>query len=236
MSLNRDTIALAESTLLTTGAHDSPEQGMCMLEMAAYIAGEEFSDHPHCVCPTLAAFGRRWNDALDDQTRQRLKPYIPRMIGTRGDGNTERRGWICLDWLIRECTPAWLDLIESLKPKAQTLRALPEITDATTLVQARAALAAARDAAGDAARAAAGDAARDAARAAAWDEAGDATWAAAADAAADAAWAAAWDAARAAAWDEAGDAARERLVPTTKQLQESAFALLERMVSLPAHR
>jgi hypothetical protein len=55
---------------------------MCLLEAAAYVAGEPWSDSPECVSPVLAAFGRSWNDALDDENRQMLKPFIPRLVGT----------------------------------------------------------------------------------------------------------------------------------------------------------
>src|SRR5688500_16148045 len=60
------TLTLEEITL-SAGAHKSPEQGMCLLEAVAYVAGEPFSDHPKCVSPVIAAFGRRWNDDLDDE-------------------------------------------------------------------------------------------------------------------------------------------------------------------------
>jgi hypothetical protein len=90
--------------------------------------------------------------------------------------------------------------------------------DSMTADQWAAAWDAARDAARDAAWAAAWDAARDAARAAAW------------DAARDAARAAAGAAARAAAWDAAGDAAGDALTPTRKELQQSALALVNRMI------
>src|SRR5262245_2190574 len=106
--------------VLESGEHTSPEEGLCLLEAVAYIAGEKHSDHPACVCPVLAAFGRSWNDALDVETRQRLKDYIPQMIGTAGDGNEDRRAWMCVDWLTRECAPAFFDLTESLKPHAET--------------------------------------------------------------------------------------------------------------------
>ncbi len=71
-----------EEIVLSTGSHNSAEAGMCLMEAVAYIAREPFSDHPACACPTLGVFGRAWNDALDESTRQRLKAYIPRMIGT----------------------------------------------------------------------------------------------------------------------------------------------------------
>ena len=61
---------------------DPLEQGVCLLEAVSYIAGEEFSDHPQCVSPVLGAYGRRLNDWLADEDRQKLKPFIPQMIGT----------------------------------------------------------------------------------------------------------------------------------------------------------
>jgi hypothetical protein len=219
---------------LAAGAHENAQAGMCAMEAAAYIAGEPFSDHPACVCPTIATFTRSWNDSLDDATRQRLKLYIPRMIGTAGDGNEIRRAWLCMDWLTRECTPTWLDLAK-LNNHAAALRDLPEITDKASLRVATPTAQKASDAAWAAraaARAAAWDAAGDAAWDAAWDAARDAAWAAARDAARDAAGDAAWAAARDAAGDAARDAARDAILPTTKRLQESAFALLDRMLSL----
>jgi hypothetical protein len=136
------------------------------MEWVAYIAGEEHSDHPVCVDPVLGAFGRSWNDALDDVTRQRLRPYLARMIGTAGDGRSLERSWMCFDWLVRVHTPAWLDLA-GLDGHARALRSLAAITDAASCDAAMPTVRAARAAAGDAA----GDAAWAAARAAAWDAA-----------------------------------------------------------------
>jgi hypothetical protein len=210
---------------LNSGAHPSIEAGACLLEAASYVAGEPWTDHPQCVSPVLGSFGRNLNDALPDDRRQELKPYIPRLIGTADDGKDETRSYIALDWLIRTYTPAFLDLA-GLTGEAAELRNLRRIVDIVAARQAgpvvrrarekaaaawdaardaagNAAWAAARDAAWDAAGNAAGNAARAAAWAAAWDAAGDAARAAAGDAA----WAAAWDAAWAAAWDAAGDAA-----------------------------
>ena len=221
-----------ETVTLGAGGHASPEDGVCVMEMASILAGEEFGDSPACVSPVIATFLRSWNDGMGDEDRQKLKPYAARVIGTRTtDADEETRAWMATDWLVRVQTPAWLRLA-GLTAEAQSLEALARITDATparaaqpTIEGARgkaaAAWAAARDAAWaaarDAARDAAWDAARAAARAAAGDAAGDAAWAAARDAARDAAWAAAWAAdwaaataaARAAAWAAAWAAARD---------------------------
>jgi hypothetical protein len=205
------TIDLTAITL-ESGAHASVADGVCLLEAVAWVAGERHSDHPSCVCPVLGAFGRSWNDSLDENTRQRLKAYIPRMISTSSDGRSDERAWMCLDWLTRECAPSFLDLTESLKPQADALRSLAPITNAASLALAQPVLGAAREAS-----AAARSAAWDAARSAAW----SAAWAAARDAA--------WDAARSAAWSAAWAAAGKTLAPVVARLQESAFDLLDRM-------
>ena len=100
---------------LTDGSHKSPDDGMCVMEAAAWIAGEEWTDHPACVSPMLAAFCRLLNDAWDDEGRQRLKPFAARAVGTAGDGQDEARSYMALDWLVRTHTPAWLDLAGTVR-------------------------------------------------------------------------------------------------------------------------
>src|SRR5579875_3073790 len=174
MTIDLDTLTLSK------GAHNSRDDGVCLLEAVAWEAGEPHTDAPACVSPVLAQFGRSLNDVLPDDKRQHLQRYRRPMIGTAGDGLDEQRGYVALDWMIRTWTPAWLDLA-GLTAEAQALRDLRRIAD---LVAARAAAPVVRAGREKAA------AARDAARDAAWAAARDAAWAAA--------WAAAWDAAGAA--------------------------------------
>jgi hypothetical protein len=59
-----DRAKLLPSITLKSGAH-SPNDGtaMCAMELAAWIAGEPWSDHPPCVCPVhrrVHAFVERW--------------------------------------------------------------------------------------------------------------------------------------------------------------------------------
>lgn len=117
-----------DSLYLSTGGHTDRDCGVCLLEAIAWFAGEPHSDRPACVCPALGAFGRAWNDGLDDTTRQKLIPYIPRIVGTAGDGAQYRRGWMAFDWLIRVCLPEFLNLA-GLSEEAASLRRLPEIHD-----------------------------------------------------------------------------------------------------------
>ena len=213
-----------QKATLRSGKGPAPNGGIdvCVMQAVAFVAGEPDTDHPACVSPVLTAFCISWNDALDDEGRQRLKPIIPRLVRTAGDpAADERRAWMAADWLVRTFTPTWLRLAK-LDDHASALEALPEMT-ADELADA--ALPIIR-AAGNAAGNAAWNAARDAAGGAAWDAAWDAAWNAAGSAAGGAAWDAAWNAARGAAWD----AARDALAPTVTTLQDSAFDLLDRMI------
>ena len=116
------------------------------MEMVSYMAHEPWSDHPACASPLLGAFLRSWNDALDQDTRQRLKPYADLIIGTAGNGKDEARAWMCVDWLARTQLPMWLDLA-GLSEHAAAVRALCVIGSTDTARSGQATIAAARAAA-----------------------------------------------------------------------------------------
>lgn len=229
--MNIDLTKLETLGPLKSGSHSGPAAGACVMEAAAYVAGEPWSDQPQCVCWIIGMFLRNWNDdLLNDAERDRfLRPLIPKIIGTRADKATEqRRSYMALDWLIRTHLPAWLRAAR-LHAHADNVAGLDPIVDIATAVDAapvvRAAGDAAEAAAGDAAGAAAWDAARAAARAAA----GAAR--AAVGAAAEDAWAVAGDAVEAAC-DAAKAVAGSALIETRDQLQLSAVELVERMAAL----
>lgn len=97
---------------LATGNHASFEDGACLMEAVAYIAGEPHSDHPKCTCPVLTRHGIRLNDRFNDEERQLLAPLIPRLVGTRADRATQlRRVNVLVDASIREITPMAYDAI-----------------------------------------------------------------------------------------------------------------------------
>lgn len=88
-----------ESLRLEPGSHVSPEQGVCIVELASILAKEKFSDEPDCVCEVIGAFLRSWNDRASYVDRQRLRPYAARIVGTcSGRAITHRRRDICLVW------------------------------------------------------------------------------------------------------------------------------------------
>jgi hypothetical protein len=71
--------------LLSRGKHRHPRQGACFMELASFVAGERWSDHPACTHPLLASLARLVNDATSDAARHRLAPLIPNVIGLTSD-------------------------------------------------------------------------------------------------------------------------------------------------------
>jgi hypothetical protein len=211
-----------EALTLDEGGHDwlgngdiSPDQRMCVMEAVSWVAGEKWSDHPKCVSPAIGAFLRSWNDGLDADGRQKLKPYIERVLDTVGTPEQEQvRGLMAADWFIHHHLPAWLELA-GIKDVADKIRALPTLDSWDAVEAATPELREAQQRAS-------------AARSAAWSAARSAAWSAAWSAARSAAWSAAESAARSAA----RSAATEVFKPTTVSLQASAFDLLDRMIAV----
>ena len=71
--------------LLSPGRHRNPAKGACFMEMASYLAGEKWSDHPACTHPLLGELARHVNDLTGDDHRQRLAPLIPSVVGLASD-------------------------------------------------------------------------------------------------------------------------------------------------------
>ncbi len=243
---NLDPIRLAEiaNAALDPGSHANMSKGMCVMEAVSYVSGEPWSDAPECACPVISAFMRVWNYVLpDDKRTALLQPMIPLLVGSRATSEVEdRRSLMAADWLVRECTPAWLRLA-GLTAQADALAGLPEITDMAQIPSIRPAIEAARKASADA-DAAARSAVDAAAAAATWTAAMDAVRAAVRAAVRDAADAAVRAAVRAAASAAVRDANRgkaaamaaamDKLTPTIEQLQASSLALVKRMIEVRA--
>jgi hypothetical protein len=70
---------------LSRGKHRSPRRGACFMELASYLAGERWSDHPACTHPLLASLARLVNDHTSDASRGRLAGLVPSVIGLTSD-------------------------------------------------------------------------------------------------------------------------------------------------------
>ncbi|MEV0198933.1 hypothetical protein [Nonomuraea sp. NPDC050691] len=55
------------------------------MELASYLAGERWSDHPACTHPLLAALARLVNDNTSDDNRGELIELVPSIIGLASD-------------------------------------------------------------------------------------------------------------------------------------------------------
>ncbi|TAM82082.1 MAG: hypothetical protein EPN43_13925 [Jatrophihabitans sp.] len=66
--------------LPAAGRHLDPADGACLMEAASLLAGEPFSDHPHCVHPTVAALARLLNDATTTAGRAALWRLLPDLV------------------------------------------------------------------------------------------------------------------------------------------------------------
>ena len=60
------------------------------MELASYLAGERWSDHPRCTHPLLASVCRLVNDLTSDGQRSRLAALIPCVIGLTSDDRGRR--------------------------------------------------------------------------------------------------------------------------------------------------
>ena len=61
-----------QTVRLARGRHAGPSGGTCVMELASLLAGEPFSDRPATACPVVGGVLRAYNDAVDDERRQRL--------------------------------------------------------------------------------------------------------------------------------------------------------------------
>ena len=67
--------------VLSRGKHRNPRKGACFMELASFLAGERWSDHPACTHPLLAALARDVNDHIGDEARCQIAPLAAEVIG-----------------------------------------------------------------------------------------------------------------------------------------------------------
>ncbi len=87
-----------KTTRLSQGKHASPDEGVCVMELASMIAGEPFSDRPASVCPVIGSFLRAYNDSVSRARRQDLYAYAAKVVGSRNAQVEKARA---------ECLAAW---------------------------------------------------------------------------------------------------------------------------------
>jgi len=78
-----------QTVKLARGRHSSPQDGVCVMELASMLASEPFSDRPRCVSPAIGGFLRSYNDLVDDRRRQDLYGCAAEVIDTAGPPEVE---------------------------------------------------------------------------------------------------------------------------------------------------
>src|SRR3954466_5509777 len=97
--------------LLSAGRHRSPRSGGCFMEIASFLAGARWSDHPKCADPSLSELARCVNDVMPDDQRSQLAVLIPSVIGTGQSRPTKERALLGAA-VVRTCTLRALPLVE----------------------------------------------------------------------------------------------------------------------------
>lgn len=93
---------------LVAGIGDPRLNRFCVMSFVAFMAGEYFGDRPKTASQIIRKFVIPLNDRVDPATRQRLKPFAPRIIGTN-DGHDNDRAALIWQTLVREILPVALD-------------------------------------------------------------------------------------------------------------------------------
>ena len=170
---------------LVAGEGSLERREACWMSAVSYYVGNQWTDHPDCVCLVIRNLCIALNDALPDGRREELiGPHIFAPVGTANERLLVPRAYRCADWAVREIAPRALRGA-GFAAEADRLMGLDPIVDESSALPAEAAANAAK------AAWAAADAAYEAYAAdAAW-RAAKAAWAAKAADAADAAWRAA---------------------------------------------
>ena len=231
MTLDLDTL------VLRSGTHTSSSDGVSVMEAVSALAGEPWSNSPSCTSPVIAAYARSLNDWLPDDARQRLKVYIPRLVGTAEPELELRRAFACADAAVRVFAPlafAAAGLVEEVA-KLGALAPVDRESAESARSAAESAELAARSAAASSAWSAALSmrSAAESARSAALSARSAARSAESAESAPAAAQAAAESAARLAARSaESAQAATESATQSaTQSARSAAFELLDRLIA-----
>ncbi|CAL9654251.1 hypothetical protein [Streptomyces sp. enrichment culture] len=69
-------------------AHLHPDDGACLMEAAALLAGDRFTDSPAGTHPVLAALARAVDDSVGDEARLALWPLAAELADARPPGRT----------------------------------------------------------------------------------------------------------------------------------------------------
>ena len=76
---------------LRKGNSPDPSQGACLFDAGMWLVYGKIGDNPPCSCPIIRAYAIVLNDQMPNKERQKLKPFILRVVGNRDPGNEKAR-------------------------------------------------------------------------------------------------------------------------------------------------
>ena len=76
----------------------------CVMSLVAHLAGESHTDRPRRASPLIRGFVIPGNDHMPREARRRLKPFVPRLIGTN-DGLDRARAEVLRRLLVEVLLP-----------------------------------------------------------------------------------------------------------------------------------
>lgn len=130
-AINPAKLAALDTITLDEGAHGDFVEGHCSMEVVAWLADLGHTAAPACASEVLTRYVIRLNDRWDNEQRQALKPYLPRLVGTAGDGFDPARERIAARYVVDLMVP-WLNLA-GLTTEAEAVTEAGTDTDALRL-------------------------------------------------------------------------------------------------------
>jgi hypothetical protein len=116
-----------QTVRLSKGKHSTPDDGACVMELASMLAGEEFSDHPECVCPVIGSFLRAYNDSINDERRQDLYAYASKVVDSRSRPEIEhKRTQRLMRWTAERTNGRWTRFLLPARFPALTFEPEPD--------------------------------------------------------------------------------------------------------------
>ena len=110
---------------LRRGHSDNPAQGACAMDAVNWLVHGKHGDTPKCACPVIGAYVIAGNDAMPDDVRQKLLPYLHRIAGSRSKNHQWARARALALGAVRVVAPMALDAA-GLSEHAAFLRSLPD--------------------------------------------------------------------------------------------------------------
>lgn len=109
---------------LRRSSTDHPANGACLFDAGMWLVYGRIGDNPPCSCPIIRRYAIGLNDMMPDDQRQRLKPFILRVVGNRDPGAGLSRLHVIVLETVRRIVPMALD--RQYPALAAKLRALPD--------------------------------------------------------------------------------------------------------------